>query len=568
MLKRYSLRRAARATVCALMLAASSLPLAAGLADLPTAKINGREMYYYEVSRGESIYGVAHKLGVDREELLRFNPSAADGLKPRMRLYFPAGERAAEAALPDAAAAGTPAPATHVVKKGETLYGIARAYGVPIEQLIILNPGSDAGVKAGQRLVLSRPAEPEPVEAAEYAVIAPVDDRLRPEEPAVTAAADTVPAYGVPLVLPAPASGGEMNVALILPFMLEAEQPGRASALYTEFCKGVLMAADELSGSAGAKVNFRAYDSCNSSDSTRAIMGRPEMADADLIITPDGYSQIAAIIEAAPDDALVLNLFNVKDDSYLLHPNVVQPNIPHDPMYDSAIRGFMYRYEDRLPVFVSRIGGPADKDSFVSALKERLRSEGRDYREVSFDTILRDEDLDGVDPDAAPVVFVPNSGSNTEFAKVVNAITRKREAASAPENVVIWGYPEWITFRDESFREICGLDATIYSRFYSDPRDTRCRELAERFREEFGTDMVEAVPTQGVLGYDMGRYIINGLREKAATGVFPTDFSGLQSELRLVRADAPESGGTGGLYNEALLLIHFLPDGTVEKICL
>lgn len=67
MLKRYSLRRAARATVCALMLAASSLPLAAGLADLPTAKINGREMYYYEVSRGESIYGVAHKLGVDRE---------------------------------------------------------------------------------------------------------------------------------------------------------------------------------------------------------------------------------------------------------------------------------------------------------------------------------------------------------------------------------------------------------------------------------------------------------------------------------------------------------------------
>ena len=133
---------------------------------------------------------------------------------------------------------------------------------------------------------------------------------------------------------------------------------------------------------------------------------------------------------------------------------------------------------------------------------------------------------------------------------------------------MIWGYPEWITFRDESFREICGLDATIYSRFYSDPRDTRCRELAERFREEFGTDMVEAVPTQGVLGYDMGRYIINGLREKAATGVFPTDFSGLQSELRLVRADAPESGGTGGLYNEALLLIHFLPDGTVEKICL
>lgn len=80
--------------------------------------------------------------------------------------------------------------------------------------------------------------------------------------------------------------------------------------------------------------------------------------------------------------------------------------------------------------------------------------------------------------------------------------------------------------------------------------------------------MVEAVPTQGILGYDTGMYIIRGLREKAATGVFPADFSGLQSELRLVRANGPESGDQGGLYNEALLLIHFLPGGSVEKICL
>ena len=564
-----TLRSAVRVAVCALMLAAWPLAPAAQQTDnLPTAKINGREMYYYEVSRGESIYGVAHKLGIDREELLRYNPSAADGLKPRMRLYFPVKEQDASTGGGTAAAeAAHAAPATHVVKKGETLYGIARSYDIPIEQLIILNPGCDAGVKAGQRLVLAQAVDPEPVETPVYNVITPVDDRLRPDSPAV-AATDSVPTYGAPLTAPQPDSRQEMNVALVLPLMLGSEQPGRTSALYTEFCKGLLLAADELRESSDAKVNFMIYDSSNSADSVRAVMSRPEMADVDLIIAPDGYSQLAAVVESAPADALVLNLFNVKDDSYLLHPNVIQTNIPHSAMYDSAINGFLYRYEDRLPVFVSRIGGPADKDSFVTALKKRLSSEGRDFREVRFETILRDEDLAGIDPDARPVVFVPNSGSSAEFAKYVGAVADKRRGAARPEDVVVWGYPEWVTFRDESFREICDLDATIYSRFFSDSRDFRNRELAERFRKEFGTDMVEAVPTQGVLGYDMGLYVICGLREKAATGVFPTDFSGLQSELRLTRAAGAESGDQGGLYNEALLLIHFLPGGTVEKICL
>lgn len=564
----HTLRRAA---ACALLLAAASFSMTAGLTDLPTAKINGREMYYYEVSRGESIYGVAHKLGVDREELLRFNPSAVDGLKPRMRLYFPVKGQAVSAV--ETTAAAKAAPMTHVVKKGETLYGIARKYNIPIEQLIILNPGSDTGVKAGQRLVLSAETPeavetPKPVETPQYAVITPVDDRRSPVEASEPVTADSVPDYGAPLVTPPAAELPEMNVALVLPFMLESEQPGRTSALYTEFYKGLLLAADELRSDRGAKVNFRVYDSSNSVDSVRAIMNRPEMSDADLIIAPDGYSQLAAVIEGASEDAIVLNMFNVKDDSYRSHPNVIQTNIPHDPMYDTAIRGFMYRYEDYLPVFLSRVGGPADKESFVAELKERLRAEGRDYREISYETILRDEGFAGIDADAGSIVFVPNSGSAAEFAKIANAVTRLRERALRPERVVIWGYPEWVTFRDDSLREICDLDATIYSRFFSDGNDPRGRELAERFRKEFGTDMVEAVPTQGILGYDIGTYIIRGLREKAATGTFPTDFSGCQSELRLTRYSDQETGAQGGLYNEALLLIHYMPDGTVEKICL
>lgn len=102
------------------------VPLAgAALADLPKTQVKGRSCYYYDVQPRESIYGVSEKLGVTREAILRHNPSAADGLKPKMRLFFPVAEfeNAGKEGAVYAAAAGV---TTHVVKKGETLYGIAR----------------------------------------------------------------------------------------------------------------------------------------------------------------------------------------------------------------------------------------------------------------------------------------------------------------------------------------------------------------------------------------------------------------------------------------------------------
>ena len=72
-------------------LAACSLWAAAGL-NLPVKKVNGKQCYYYKVARGNTVYGVAHQLGVSRDQIITFNPSAADGLKPGMMLYFPVSE--------------------------------------------------------------------------------------------------------------------------------------------------------------------------------------------------------------------------------------------------------------------------------------------------------------------------------------------------------------------------------------------------------------------------------------------------------------------------------------------
>lgn len=60
--------------------------------DLPVKKVKGVEYYYYKVKNKETVYGVSKRLGLSRDEIVRYNPSAADGLKKNMMLYFPVAD--------------------------------------------------------------------------------------------------------------------------------------------------------------------------------------------------------------------------------------------------------------------------------------------------------------------------------------------------------------------------------------------------------------------------------------------------------------------------------------------
>lgn len=635
----------------------ASLPARATVvSELPVTSVGGKQCFYYDVKPKESIYSVANELGVSREQIVDYNPTAADGLKPRMRLYFPVevfqvapGERPAVYA----AAAGV---TTHVVKKGDTVYGVARTYGMSTDYLLRLNPWADEGITEGQVLRLTDGAQGDVTATATTSVAAAAAAAPKPNaagyikhviEPGETlflisnangapleAVLDANPTLdplrykpGQTLMIPvtpeaiarhsgsshalaamqADESAGvnaaesaevlaigrsetlaasaaaeadrwlsrdTMQVAVLLPFMLGEEPMSRTTQLYTEFFKGMLLAADTLRSDGLQPVKFSFHDTESSLERVRELLADPGVAQADLVIAPDNSAQIDAILTGVGPETLVLNIFAVKDESYLTHRNVVQTNIPHDAMYAKAIDAFVEKFADRLPVFISRSGGQADKESFVAALKQRLDADGIPYREVAYSGILRDDDLQGLDPDTQPLVFVPVSGSKSEFTRYSDALTTKRQSALAPGNVALWGFPEWVTFRGDSFDAICNLDATIYSRFLVDERDYRARDLKERYRSAYGVEMFDAVPTQGILGFDTGMFVVNGLRQKAETGAFPAEFSGIQNSLRLdwigASDDAQTAGAEtvpaqGGLINHLLFLIHYSPGGFVES---
>lgn len=120
--------------------------------NLPKTVVAGHEFYYYETGANESIYDIAAKLGVTKDYIIKNNPSAADGIENGMTLYFPVSESNASKPAKQEAVVAPANANTHVVEQGETLYGLAKRYGVTIDELILANPGSENGIKIGQKL--------------------------------------------------------------------------------------------------------------------------------------------------------------------------------------------------------------------------------------------------------------------------------------------------------------------------------------------------------------------------------------------------------------------------------
>lgn len=143
-------------------LAAAAVPVAFAAPELPKVEILGKEYYYHEIKKGESIYGIAKLHGWDINELVRLNPNTASDMETGARLYYPTGRVTVVKEVTPDNVADTPAsyePITHEVKRGETVYSISRQYNIPLETIYSLYPQAKYGIKAGEKLVIPQSAE-------------------------------------------------------------------------------------------------------------------------------------------------------------------------------------------------------------------------------------------------------------------------------------------------------------------------------------------------------------------------------------------------------------------------
>lgn len=141
---------------------AEARPAAADVAPQPrTELVNGRTRIRYDVQSGDTLWGICQKFKCSVDNLRVWNNLPRRGRRLTVGTQLSIwqdreGSSTAPARAPVVAAnasATTKAATVHSVGRGETLWSIARRYGVTVDELKRWNGISDhRAVRVGQKL--------------------------------------------------------------------------------------------------------------------------------------------------------------------------------------------------------------------------------------------------------------------------------------------------------------------------------------------------------------------------------------------------------------------------------
>ena len=311
--------------------------------------VDGKPFYFHVVLQGQTLYSIARAYGVTVGEIIRENPDLEHGLRFDQIIRIPAQPQ-----QPPVAQSSPPETADkqfveHTVRRGETMYGIARQYEVSMEEILEHNPQAASGLRPRDVLRIPQrkqaqqaqiPAQPE----GKVHTVAPgetlfsisrnygfsVDDLIM-FNPGLTTDIKPGQQIRIPEVVTLPMDaefptqpeglvfmppeeakpepvGPEpdpdcqdvnlkqyYNVALLIPLYLEeldslsdlaSMPPTHRSFSFIEYYKGLLIALDSVKADTGAEITMHVFDVDQSLGKARDVINRPGFSDMDLIIGP------------------------------------------------------------------------------------------------------------------------------------------------------------------------------------------------------------------------------------------------------------------------------------------
>ena len=499
---------------------------------------NSSEYGYHTIGEGETLFSISKRYDIDIETILKLNP----GISPtKMK------KGSVIRLTPDTKESTVTVEANQLytqykVRKKETLYSISKKFGTTVEEIKKCNPNVK---QIKQDDIINIPA------GIEY-------NTVTAENPITSAEINNI--YNK---LYKSDKKGVINVAVMLPFMLNQVHPDTKASLYTEYYQGFLMAVDSLKRQ-GASINVYAYDTEDSDAIVQSILSAPQMKEMDLIIAPENDNHIKLIADfGVANNINVVNTFSLKNEEVSLNAKIFQTNIPHSYLYAEAADRFIRYLGNRKIVFLAHTPELTDKKDFVDELKAELNWAGISYQEIKFGNDLNLLNKDSLLTGEGGIVFVPTSAHKKVLSVIIPAIEALKEN-QADLDVALFGYPDWLTQVSEHLNEFYKLNTYLYSRFYANPFEESTKSFHKRFLYWYNKDMINASPQYALLGFDTGIYFLSAIREqgknfalqemKPSTDRIQTDFS------------FQRINNWSGFINKSFYFINFTPDFTIRKI--
>lgn len=465
----------------------------------------------------------------------------------------------------------------HIVQEKETVYSISRRYKVSEEDIYRLNPGSEYGIRIGERLQIPSPQKTESEKtqkqssttsgaqpnqhvvqsgdtlyaiARRYGTTVPALLKLNPG-----LEADQIAVGSVINIAPSPSGNktiqkqttptktqeqtqtNKAHIALLLP--VGKNGPAR----YIHFYEGFLMGLLKLK-EGGISARIDTYHAENE-QTVQQLINEGKLDPCNIIIGghTDGTTRILSRYVRGKE-VIYVSPFIAQSHSNQYPNTVYQLNPDQKDLYPYLSLAFADKAHGRRIVFVEHPSG--NHIPVINALKKRLDKEGVSYKVCSFyDAKTGNWNFE---KDNKETIIMLNDGRLEPTQMVLKSIEK---AFGGSSHIHLFGYPEWQSYGSDFLKKIGALESTIYSSFYFDETQTENIQFAKEYSKWFNGTRLDGYPKYAVLGYDVARYFVqawtwHGIQIPQAFGEIPHD--GLQSDFVFRKADGENHFTSVGLF--------------------
>lgn len=444
--------------------------------------------------------------------------------------------------------------ALHTVARKQTLFSIAKAYGISVEAIAKANPYLGDRLAVNSTLLIplgttTTTATPAPEKRQDF--IATPMARPTVGEPTQTPvvapiSSDTIVATNLPTEVGRlrtnPTRGIEM--AMLLPF------GGRTNeANFVEFLCGSLLATEQLKEE-GITVRLDIHSTEATTDKAHALIGSGALDRADVLVGPV-YDAPFEVVGGWATERRVPIVSPLGSSGSLDNPYVVCAAPSEATKYDAL------RTATTNPLAkVIYIDCGADNDAeWAEAMTQNLPLGAATLRYLGKETKVN-ELSDLLSRDAQNLILLPTSNET-----LTEAILSRLSSINAAGryNIAVVGTSRWARFAAMNLDLFFKLNVSYTTSYHADRTDRRVADFFERYINAFG-----AVPSAYAMrGYDVTTWVARAMNESGDR--FLIDLPQLNEAILQTPYRFAQMGGAGTKFeNVRWAWVTYRPNYSIE----
>lgn len=434
-----------------------------------------------------------------------------------LALFFSAGARAQQVKAND----------MHKVKRNETIFGIAKQYGLTVDELIRANPDMNQpgyDLKKGDYIVIPASRNPKSSES------------IRTE---------TRPASKLKYTVKA---------GVVLP-LHNVDGDGRRMI---EYYRGLLMACEDLKRS-GLNIEISAYNTPNDGDIYQTLAMK-NLAKCDIIFGPLYTKQVKPLADFARSNDIKLVIpFSISGNDVLTNPDIFQVYQSPEYFNNEVIRQFATRFANYNVVVIDCNDRTSDKGNFTFNLRRVLTEKNIP---CSITNLTSSDDMFAkAFSTSKPNMVILNTGRSPELNQVLAKLDILQTIKPAAA-ISMFGYTEWLMYVKYNQERFCRYDTYIPTNSFYNSYSPKTRAFESRYISMFNNGMMDYLPRFALTGYDHGIYFLQGIAAKGKkfTGA-EKGTNVLQTPLHFVQA-----AKDGGYQNNSILFVHFNRNNNISIV--